>query len=276
MTVLRAKQVEEKEKALGAERLRASSQLELKDEPDAPRAGNHPIAVASPNDQSSMPVLVTTATTEPSRPSKGSQLDSDPSNNQFDESDALKSEIPGASAEQNIDGPSISEALESNGLDASDFNKTTAEADLDSMFADTTGNPEDSINFDLDFPNDQTASQDLLSGNSFGNLGPSADDFNNINLASSEDIDSLLPGLESYVDGGGNGGEDFAMVDIPATDVGRDASKTTKTDITNSAKEDTSMLDTTNMDTGVDDMFDVDFDADETMNNTDFDEWFRT
>ena len=101
----------------------------------------------------------------------------------------------------------------------SDFLTEThlSDADFDSMFADPTAPPTtNSLDFgDLDFSTTDAA-QDSLTNELF-------------NLTSTENIDSLMPGIENYVNahtaggsttetsgGGGANLNDFAMLDLPA------------------------------------------------------------
>ena len=90
---------------------------------------------------------------------------------------------------------------------------TSAELqDFKSMFNDVEGADADNdINFDLDFSADANMGQDLINANAFGNITNTSNGLIDLNAASNEDINSLLPGLENYV----HGGEDFAMLDVP-------------------------------------------------------------
>ena len=289
LTELRAKRVEN-EKALGAERLRASSQARLKDDPNAPTTKDILSSTALSNEHTSTPSPRTNATNDTSSPSAPPKVVSNQIQSQSTLGNPLSIEAPGTPSQadatkdmtkQTIDDLNISGDIVANGLDTSGFTNINSDTDFDSMFADTATLPNDSVNFDLDFSTDQNATQGLLSGNTFGSLGPSSDDFGNVNPASNEDINSLLPGLESYVnEDGENEGDDFTMIDIPMGNAGPDASKiaTSKSDITATATENTSMTDTAPLDTNMDDMFDIgdDFGADDTMENIDaFDEWFQ-
>ena len=67
--------------------------------------------------------------------------------------------------------------------------------------------------FDLDFSIDANISQEMLDDNSFNVLNNDAVDIGNLNSTSNEDINTLLPGLENYV----NAGEDFSMIDVLPT-----------------------------------------------------------
>lgn len=101
-------------------------------------------------------------------------------------------------------------------LDSS-FAHIPDDADFDSMFVDANVNAGD--DFDFDFSTDMHTSSDLLGPNPLGDLTSSSDSFANISApASGEDINTLLPGLESYVNPDGDGGDDFAMVEIPGDD----------------------------------------------------------
>ena len=79
------------------------------------------------------------------------------------------------------------------------------DANFESMFNDTqSAGADDSIDFGIDFGADNNMSQDMLNDNPFG------EDFTTMNAASNEDINTLLPGLENYVNAG-----DFSMIDVP-------------------------------------------------------------
>lgn len=89
------------------------------------------------------------------------------------------------------------------------------DVDFDSMFDDTVGDgSNDEINFDLDFPTHGVSSEALLGDDPFGpnvNTGNAS----TILAATTEDIDSLLPGLESFA----NAIDDFAMGNMGTTSV---------------------------------------------------------
>ena len=82
------------------------------------------------------------------------------------------------------------------------------DATFESMFNDSeavgAGNE---IDFGLDFSADAGLSQDMLNDDPFG------EDFTDLNATSTEDINTLLPGLENYV----NSGDEFSMMDVPQT-----------------------------------------------------------
>ena len=84
------------------------------------------------------------------------------------------------------------------------------DAQFESMFNDTelTGGT-DSMDF-LDFSAEGDMSQDLMNDNPFDAMAAGTDGFSNLNTASNEDINTLLPGLDSYV----NASDNF-MMDIP-------------------------------------------------------------
>ncbi|KAA6408536.1 MAG: hypothetical protein FRX48_07618 [Lasallia pustulata] len=86
------------------------------------------------------------------------------------------------------------------------------DADFESMFNDVEGADADNdINFDLDFSADANMGQDLINANAFGNITNTNNGLIDLNAASNEGINTLLPGLENYV----HDGEDFTMLDIP-------------------------------------------------------------
>ena len=90
--------------------------------------------------------------------------------------------------------------------------------DFDSMFDDTVGDGDnDEINFDLDFPNHTVNSEALLSDDPLGaNISGKGSTIPTLPI---EDIDSLLPGLESFA----NATDDFAMVNIGTTSASADS-----------------------------------------------------
>ena len=110
--------------------------------------------------------------------------------------------------EINMDAPASDAPLET---------PTTAnlrDANFESMFNDTElAGPHDAIDFDLDFSNDANINHDLLNGNPFGEMTSHSNDFSNLNTTSNEDINTLLPGLESYV----TASDDFSMLNMPPT-----------------------------------------------------------
>ena len=84
--------------------------------------------------------------------------------------------------------------------------------DFESMFNDTdlTGG-DNTMNFGLDFPSDGNLNQDVLNESAFENIEMSNADISNLGATTSEDINTLLPGLENYV----NAGTDFSNINIP-------------------------------------------------------------
>lgn len=88
----------------------------------------------------------------------------------------------------------------------------SSDGDFDSMFTDTAPHDSTSLDFDLNFSN-ATDGNIALAENPFGDITTTTD-FTN---TSNEDINSLLPGLESYVndDVGAGGSDDFSTADLP-------------------------------------------------------------
>lgn len=84
--------------------------------------------------------------------------------------------------------------------------------DFESMFNDTdlTGG-DNTMNFGLDFSSDGNLNQDVLNNSAFENIEMSNADISNLGATTSEDINTLLPGLENYV----NAGTDFSNINIP-------------------------------------------------------------
>ena len=84
---------------------------------------------------------------------------------------------------------------------------------FESMFDDngTTGD-NDQIDFDLGFTNDTNMDEEFLNDSAFENITMSNEAAKDLNSTSNEDINTLLPGLENYV----NAGDDFPISDNPA------------------------------------------------------------
>ena len=160
-------------------------------------------------------------------------------------------------------------------------------APFESMFKDLEGgsNPA-SLDFDLEFP---TTGDDLLNDDVLGDnvAASSANEDQNVNLAptTAGDIDSLLPGLDDYV----NDGADFSMLDmtIPAATSVPDASTTTnnataQVPAPNLNNEGGAQTDSAPMESNFDDLFGGtdDWGLNDDMGNGtmgDFDEdWFNT
>lgn len=93
------------------------------------------------------------------------------------------------------------------------LDSNAADLDFESMFNDTelTGG-DDTMNFGLDFSSDANLNQEVLNDSAFENIEMSNADIPNLGATTSEDINTLLPGLENYV----NAGADFSDINIPA------------------------------------------------------------
>ncbi|CAD6568022.1 MAG: hypothetical protein ASARMPRED_001386 [Alectoria sarmentosa] len=107
------------------------------------------------------------------------------------------------------------------------LDSNTAELDFESMFNDTDLTAGDgTMTFSLDFTSDANLNQDVLNDRAFENIEMSKDvlndsafekiemsnaDLSNLGATTSEDINTLLPGLENYV----NAGTDFSNINIP-------------------------------------------------------------
>ena len=92
------------------------------------------------------------------------------------------------------------------------LDSSAADLDFESMFNDTdlTGG-DDTMNFGLDFSADGNLNQDVLNDSAFENIEMNNADMSNLGATTSEDINTLLPGLENYV----NAGTDFSNINIP-------------------------------------------------------------
>ena len=91
------------------------------------------------------------------------------------------------------------------------LDSSAADLDFESMFNDTdlTGG-DDAMNFGLDFSTEGTLNQDVLNDNAFATIEMNNADVSNLGATTSEDINTLLPGLENYV----NAGTDFSNINI--------------------------------------------------------------
>lgn len=88
------------------------------------------------------------------------------------------------------------------------------DVNFESMFNDSgTADDNDQMDFDLGFVNDTNTDQDFLNESAFENITINNEDVKNLTTTSNEDINTLLPGLENYV----NAGNDFSLTDIPAS-----------------------------------------------------------
>ena len=92
------------------------------------------------------------------------------------------------------------------------LDSSTADLDFESMFNDTdlTGG-DDTMNFGLDFSSDGNLHQDVLNDSAFESIEMSNADMSNLGATTNEDINTLLPGLESYA----SAGTDFSNINIP-------------------------------------------------------------
>ena len=148
-------------------------------------------------------------------------------------------------------------------IDKMDSNNTTqiSDVDFDSMFTDNAApNNNESLNFDIEFSTDTGISQDLLQDNPFGDMTAN----NDFTSTSNENIDSLMPGIENYVNAHttGNVSDDFTMLDMSANSAAFDSSSSSKPvpnteiDFTSiDAAADTGMMEAPPVDSTFDDLF---------------------
>lgn len=126
--------------------------------------------------------------------------------------------MPAASTTETTELPKSPEKKSSGATPAADVPLESSAADLDfeSMFNDTdlTGGDDD-MNFGLDFSTDGNLNQDVLNDSAFANIEMTNADMSNLGATTSEDINTLLPGLENYV----NAGADFSNINlsVPST-----------------------------------------------------------
>lgn len=84
--------------------------------------------------------------------------------------------------------------------------------DFESMFNDTDPKAIDNaLNFDFGLSTDPAMTQDLMNDNSFNDVNMGNTDMTNLPTTTNEDIDSLPPGVENYL----NADTDFSNLTIP-------------------------------------------------------------
>ena len=94
------------------------------------------------------------------------------------------------------------------------LDSSAVDLDFESMFNDTDlAGGGDAIDFGLDFASEGNLNQDVLNDSAFASIEMNNADISNLGATTTEDINTLLPGLESYV----NAGADFSNVNIPGT-----------------------------------------------------------
>ena len=137
--------------------------------------------------------------------------------------------------------------------------------DFDSMFNDAElVAPDGSINFDLDFSNNGNDTQELMGDNATENATMSNTDIPNTLPTTSEDLNSLLPGLENYV----NDATGEAPIDNSAVNTTNkpEADQETTAETTNAAPQ--AATEAALIDSSFDDLFDTaDFSAPEGNGN---------
>lgn len=163
-------------------------------------------------------------------PQNNDNLTSDPGMPQDSENSiGLAITMPQDSATEAIEPPKSPEKKFGGATPAAEalLDSTTAELDFESMFNDTDLTAGDgTMTFSLDFTSDANLNQDVLNDRAFENIEMNKDvlndsafekiemsnaDMSNLGATTSEDINTLLPGLENYV----NAGTDFSNVNIP-------------------------------------------------------------
>lgn len=124
--------------------------------------------------------------------------------------------IPAASTTEATELPKSPEKKSSGATPAAEMPLESSAADLDfeSMFNDTDlAGGDDDMNFGLDFSTDGNLNQDVLNNSAFTNIEMNNADMSNLGATTSEDINTLLPGLENYV----NAGTDFSSINLSVT-----------------------------------------------------------
>lgn len=150
--------------------------------------------------------------------------------------------------------------------------------DFETMFNDTeTAGGDDGINFELNFASTVGMSQELFNPSSLQDVVMGNEDLTNFNATSNEHINSILPGIENYV----NPGDNFPMAD-PAKTLPESDSKANTAAIATSAPQGFGSI---QMESSFDDLFssdgfiegDGDYDMNGDGNIGDLDEnWFKT
>ncbi|MCJ1283952.1 hypothetical protein MMC26_003283 [Xylographa opegraphella] len=236
LALLRVKRAE-REKAAGVSRLRVSSE----DRSVAEYSGSKAAETDTPAERSLLDdirpevgagmTMVDTATDEKSEqhPEEAEvspnceAAKSGPTEEIKDLSKSSKAFPPAVPTSQ---APTPSQGLDADKID-SNITTQISDIDFDSMFADTA--PPDNnepLNYDIDFSTDTGLSQDLLQGNTFRNMTAN----NDFTGTSNENIDSLMPGIENYVNAHtiGNVSDDFTMLDMSANSAAFDSASSSK------------------------------------------------
>ena len=222
----------EREKAAGALRLRAASQERTANLVDTLSAAestavNATSAGTEESAEAQMGDAPATADGSVAAPPDPTKLAPEPASTTAASEDPCKA--PAASTTTSAPTPSLDHV---------------SDLDFDSMFADTSvPDPSTNIDFDMDFATSDNPFADLTSGNDFTVPNPSnanGDILANVSgnvdgLGTGDiggDIDSLMPGIESYVNdqtSATTADDIFGALNIPATDsaVGTGALSTT-------------------------------------------------
>ena len=281
LAALRAKR-EERENAIRAEKLRVAGQNMLDS------IGTRPEDEKSKGVLKKEPSEGTSQTPGPRKAVGGALVDSsektglansaiksepqtathDPSGASLTQNQTANGQTPQELRDLGISGDIFNDALGS-----TDLVNVATDSDFDSMFNEASGNAADSLDFGIDFSGTDS---NLLSGS---NPMVSAENIPNGDLPPNEDINSLLPGLESLVNAEGDGAvDDFTMIDIPTGE---------GTGLSNSApgqQQPTRAFQNQSKDvTATDDNFDMLFGSENfeddggsgAINSIDFDEWFN-
>ena len=179
----------------------------------------------------------------------------------------------------NMMGDAYGEVLGVQGPDLSNF---STDVDFDTMFQDGTADGASSLGFDLDLTGTDVArSSDGMGAGLPAHIG-SATDIANLGATTSEDINSLLPGLESLVnDDGDTALGDFSMLNIPLGEknsAGTTAAAQPQPSSSTSAPHGQAVETATASDINFDDLFGMDNIEDGgtgEVTNLDLDDWFN-
>ena len=149
------------------------------------------------------------------------------------------------------------------------------DTDFETMFNDTEiAGGDESMNFDLGFSTDTNMNQEIMNSSSFQNITMSNDNLKNFsNTTSNEDMNTLLPGLETFV----NAGDDFS-IGLPTASTQPENMSNAKKAATSSAPQG---FETGAAESNFNDLFssggDYDISGSGNMDDLgDLDEWFKT
>lgn len=242
---------------------------ELQEEPMAPAENmviDDPVKESQPPEHPAQPSTQPEDLTEPAAP-KAEEVDPEPSRKVDPETIASGQGMPQDSEnsvglaitmppDDAVEAKEPSGILEAKAVEAAAVPETSldipdaTDLDFESMFNDTDlTSGDNALNFDLGFSTDPATTQDILNDTSFENLDMSNTDMTILPATTNEDIDSLLPGVENYL----NADPDFTNISVPPASIVPEISQTTLTATTTAPAE--QAVDAPAADTSFDDNF---------------------